>query len=246
MLLTEELYKQLKDQSVKAEHTESPEFQQIRRVDQRLKEILEDTTFTPQEKASKYAQALQDLQELRERAPETKQAQKKPVQEVRYLPAETTRKAIQTQTEDMEAQPIEEEGEEVLPAAIAGEVRKDIYDLIPEEQKREDARDIIEKIEEHSSQITFDPNSLELIVEGEVIPDSDIAKLLYYVTRDYPIVKREPLGLDSFMKKLGEIGVDKTLIPSTNLKYKMKPVSAKLRSQVGKGVTVLKWDFLPE
>lgn len=70
-LLTEELYKSLKDREKTVNLTDSPEFSRIKSLEDELNNVLKNQTLDPERKAQMYALLLRKFQSLKSKAPET-------------------------------------------------------------------------------------------------------------------------------------------------------------------------------
>ena len=73
--------------------------------------------------------------------------------------------------------------------------------------------------------VSYDPNTNEIILHKNKIPNTNLFDILHYVTSYKPVGSREPKGVDSFLGALGLAGMSSDLISSTKLKPFVEGIS---------------------
>ena len=101
-LLTEQMYKSLKDAQKTRELTESGEFQAVKSLDEQLAQVLSNPTLTPSRKVQEYSLILKQFQDSREKAPEINKQPKHEQQQQQYQPAPSRRYIPDTSIEPSE------------------------------------------------------------------------------------------------------------------------------------------------
>ena len=236
-LLTDELYKNLRNANRRAEQTQSAEFSQILALDDKIKDIL-SSQLPDTMKARMYGEAAGEYFNLRERAPETssnrfRNEMREPapapvppppppphktqtVETAAHAPSKM--ESVTTQYEQQE----EEEEDEIFedaPAAVAGPSKP--LSVVGKDQKVQDDRieKIIDFIGQHKDMVNFDPRTSNVQIYGKNWPKSDVNDILSYITKKR-VSKTEvpPHGTGQFVVALGRAGLDAKLIPRKELK----------------------------
>lgn len=245
-LLTEEMYRTLKNLNQRSEQTESPEFVKVKQLDDQIKKILDDTSIGVNEKARLYSQIAAKYISFRSRAPET--AQRQPVhfavatRDMEIQPPQQEQQQDQIMQQEVEPREEEmpEEEEEVFqvapedepPMAIASEKpqlpsssrvpsissqAKDILRGIENETRKDKAEEILKVMIKNRKLISYNPNTEELDLKGINVPGTDISEILDYVTKNNPSKTNKPPGVGRFLQALGEAKADPKLVPNTDL-----------------------------
>ena len=294
-VISEELYKYLRSANQRAEQTESPEFQKVKTLDDKIQEILTDKTISDERKAKLYSMIAGKYLSYRRKAPEITiatdpmmarfapspapvsppppqaaplagpaapqappphgvfaprppladqlQQQRRALRD-QQLPA-LQQRLDQRQQQALRAQlPIAQQQQQAH-AAIAQAAAEaeddddddfmDASDIMEEEEaaagtststpsrpisemRQLMANKIVEAIGDHPRIIDWDKSSGTVSLRGVPIPDSDIEKILNYITKGNPSKTRKPPGVGPVLETMGMLGVDKSLIPNKELK----------------------------
>ena len=237
-LLTEELYKNLRNANRRAEQTQSAEFSQILALDDKIKDIL-SSQLPDTMKARMYGEAASEYFNLRERAPETssnryrsEMSQREQVPPPPPPPPPPDRKPQTVETEpphvpqkeaassQYERQEDEDDIFEDAPAAVVGPSKLP-SPQVSKDQKVQDERigKIMDFISQHTDVVNYDPQTSNVQIYGKNWAKSDINDILTYITRKR-VSKTEvpPHGTGQFVVALGRAGIDAKLLPRKELR----------------------------
>lgn len=163
-LLTEELYKNLRNANRRAEQTQSAEFSQILALDDKIKDILASQVPDTM-KARMYAEAANDYFQLREKAPETRKPETFPIR-----PLALTSISTQTfKTSDKDAETISRAQATQVPAQAAA---------IPVSTQYEEEPEIFE-----DASATVPSDSKKLPTKEEKIQEDRIEKIMDFISQ---------------------------------------------------------------
>ena len=209
------------------EQTESPEFAKIKRLDEKIGDILKNRTLPEAEKAKLYSMAASEYLDLRRRAPETAAVSLSPAGEIAQ-PVVVAEAAAQAEPEEEEAAAQASESEEEEEAA--GPVLAKVHSRLAEK-----AQNILAAIKGKEDVIGWSPHDNAIVVNGNKIKGTDIGEILNFVTKQKPPedLAQRPKGVGMFLEALGKANINPGLIPNKTLQNILKRVEP---SQVGQGV----------
>ena len=106
--------------------------------------------------------------------------------------------------------------------------------------KRAEANNILHFILQHKPQINWDPRTMEVILNGRIIPDSDIGSILQWLTniRVVNVLERAPPGTREVYRTLvNELGMTENWI-STRLQLR---TSSRRPNKLGSWIGIADW-----
>ncbi|MCP4393482.1 MAG: hypothetical protein GY804_04340 [Alphaproteobacteria bacterium] len=248
-LLPQELYKSLKTSNQNAAETETPMFSKVKLLDDQIRDILENNQMPVAKKARLYSQTAAEYLDFRQRAKETRQTHIQPIVSDSAHPIVNNR--IESNS-NSQPEILEQEGEyydtpenifeqsmfDGTPASTSTPVNiappmAIASPITPASQRKEypatqqSKVDAIMNAIRNNQDISFDPNSRNLVVFGNKVVGTNIDHILNYVTKNNPSIKPEnmPKGVNTFLQSMGKAGLSPELISNKQL-----------RSQITSGV----------
>ena len=109
-VISEQLYKSLRDINQRTEQTQSPEFKRVKDLDEEIHEILADKSLSIEKKAKIYSQIAGKYLAYREKAPEISRKQEQPAYFIPKVTDETL-SSLKNQA-DESFSPVEQQEEE--------------------------------------------------------------------------------------------------------------------------------------
>ena len=232
-LLSDQLYKNLKNENLKTEHTQSPQLGHVMRLDESISEILANTHLPDGIKARMYSEAVADFLAARSKAPEIVYGQSSlPPIEPAYSPATTTTKLVRQ----------ESEREEMAPRPIVATGG-------PKYNKAAKKKEILEAIKQHGNLVSFDPQTGALILNGHKHDDTNIFHILDYISNYKLPTDDPPPGTGRFMEALGQAGLPKSIVRHNRLRNLMGHGKGKIQGgrkilSAREPVAIFKWNKL--
>ena len=187
-LLTEELYKNLRNANRRTEQTQSAEFSQILALDDKIKDIL--TSHVPDTmKARMYAEAASDYFNLREKAPETRPAQQQMME-----PLFPKVKQAPVQIENVEEKHIKKPVSATAHAVDRGSVAPHTVLQSQETQYEDPPQEEAEIFEDASaSPAAFGTSSIQVSQNREQkIQDDRIDNIIDFISQHEDVVNFDP------------------------------------------------------
>ena len=234
-LLSDELYKNLRNENLKTEHTQSPQFSLVKKLDESIGEILSNTHLPDGIKARMYSEAVADFLAARSKAPEVVYGQPllPPMEPAPLTTTTTVQKQDKTKQDDDE----DDFARIVKPVATGG----------PRYKKAAKKKEILDSIRPHRNIISHDPDTGQLIVNGHKHADTNIFDILDYVSSYKLPADDPPPGTGRFMEALGRAGLPKSIVRHNKLRNLMgtgkKPRVAPKNREMKKQL-IFKWDKL--
>jgi len=219
-LLTEQMYKTLKNMNQNVEQTQSEEFARAKRLENKIQEVLADKSLSPADKARLYSLAASEFVDVRKRAPETQMFTTE--QEIAPPPPPAPLPPAPEPVEQGE-DVIFDRGDNIFDQGEPPQVQQEMYEQLMEmpKSRRDKAKVILQEIEEEGNIVDFDPFTDEIIIGGVPMENSNFFKMLDHVTNPKPPKSKAKKleGTSRFLKALGRAGVDPNLIPNNILRH---------------------------
>ena len=207
-LVSSELYKNLKNENLRTEHTQSPQFSHVIKLDDSIGEILSNSHLPDGIKARMYSEAVADFLAARSKAPEVVYSQTSlPPIDPAYTQHSTmaTQKEIQNNNAE-----INERGQRTI-VSTGG----------PKYNKAAKKSEILEAIKKHENIISYEPQSGELILNGHKHGDTNIHDIVDYISSYKLPADDPPPGTGRFMEALGLAGLPKSIVRHNKLRNLM-------------------------
>jgi len=133
-IISEELYKTLRNMNQQTEQRQSPLFQKIKLLDDQIKKILTSKTLTAGQKAKMYSQIASQYIDLRNKAPETSRTEYQALTSTHppHMLAEET-EPVQEQAEQVE--PVDQLMEDTVEARLPANEDDDLFLDAPHDQE---------------------------------------------------------------------------------------------------------------
>ncbi len=228
-MISEEMYKTLTNINQNIEQTQSAEFVKIKKLDDKIQEILSNKNMPESDKARLYSMAASEYINLRAKAPETMRIMT-PLQPSYATKDETIINPVDEYIDDEvflkpyqiahNITPIPSDDEEEFADAMRQPPVSPTLDMIGSRKGK--AEEILDQITNSDPKIIdWDPNTNNIKLNGKVMPQTDISQILDYITKTNPSkqAKKIPNGIGPFLEAVGRANINASnLIPNTTLK----------------------------
>lgn len=215
VVMSNDYYRTIMD---KERYTQSPEYANLKRLDDKIAAILKDKRLPTSKKAILYRRAAADFVDVYERAPETYKRGVDYLESAAHRPASSPSPqppaapispqlpAAPTSPEPREEEELVEQmetpetskrlfarAEEWTPVFHSPETEametKELAEIISNPERRTRALNILNQIRDPYGKVTYDPRTGALITFGNVYPDANVYDIVNYVTKKNPSTK---------------------------------------------------------